>query len=191
MKTDLHEKKIEKKNEFLKKLNEKSIESTDFNIIKKLLAFHRCRKHHNSLFEKKNIFHHLMKLFSDFSFELWNSEPASTLLQLTVFLTTGLTDRNKLRSMQGNTNWICFYNQRTLTCSWLLSTSSYDKHWSINEWFTIFSINNSNIWINFTLAFHLPAEKYMGMGGGGLYWRIGKLPNKSWTVEDTSTNSSG
>ena len=27
MKTDLHEKKIEKKNEFLKKLNEKSIES--------------------------------------------------------------------------------------------------------------------------------------------------------------------
>ena len=50
MKTDLHEEKIEKKNEFLKKLNEKSIESTDFSIIKKLLAFHQCQKHHNFLF---------------------------------------------------------------------------------------------------------------------------------------------
>ena len=69
MKTDLHEKKSKKKNEFLKKLNEKSIESINFNIIKKLLTFHRCRKHHNFFFEKKNIFHHLMKLFSDFSFE--------------------------------------------------------------------------------------------------------------------------
>ena len=66
MKTDLHEKKSEKKNEFLKKLNEKSIESTDFNIIKKLLAFHRCRKHHNFLIEEREHFHRLMKLFFDF-----------------------------------------------------------------------------------------------------------------------------
>ena len=68
MKTGLHEKKIEgeKKDEFLKKLNEKSIESTDLSIIKQLLAFHRCRKHHNSLIEGGGLFHHLVGLFSDF-----------------------------------------------------------------------------------------------------------------------------
>ena len=69
-KNHYNEKHTEKKNDFLKKIIKKTIESTDFSIIKKLLTFHRCRKHHNFLFEKKNIFHHLMKLFSDFSLEL-------------------------------------------------------------------------------------------------------------------------
>ena len=51
------EKHTEKeKNDFLKKIIKQTIESTDFSIIKKLLAFHQCRKHHNFLFEKRKHF---------------------------------------------------------------------------------------------------------------------------------------
>ena len=68
MKTGLHEERIEggKKSGFLEKLSEGSIESTDFSIIKQLLAFHRCRKHHNFLIGGRGLFHHLVGLFFDF-----------------------------------------------------------------------------------------------------------------------------
>ena len=67
IKKNHYNEKHTKKNDFLKKIIKQTIELTDFSIIKKLLTFHRCRRHHNFLFEKKNIFHHLMKLFFDFS----------------------------------------------------------------------------------------------------------------------------
>ena len=55
-----------KKSEFLKKIDMQTIESTDFNIINILLTFHRCRRHHNSSFEREGHFHHIAELIFDF-----------------------------------------------------------------------------------------------------------------------------
>ena len=65
-KNHYNEKHTEKKNDFLKKIIKKTIESTDFSIIKKLLTFYRCQRHHNSLIEEKKHFHRLIKLFFNF-----------------------------------------------------------------------------------------------------------------------------
>ena len=69
---------------FFEKISTNTIKSIDLNIIKKLLAFHRCRGHHYCLFEGGVHFHHLMRLFSDFFAWTLKFRLAPTLLQTTV-----------------------------------------------------------------------------------------------------------